>query len=75
MKLEIAVLCGAAIIAASVALTNHYEMEMRSEGGLFRLNRWTGEIAVCSPALAPWDASPTDANAPKSSRSFLPVCQ
>ena len=53
MRLELALLGGAALITASIALTNHYEMGMRPEGGFFRLNRWTGEIAACMPELPP----------------------
>lgn len=75
MKLEWAVLGGAWLIALCVLLTNHYEMGMRPEGGLFRLNRWTGSISVCAPALP--SPKPTDPDWKKDAtvaREFLTVC-
>jgi hypothetical protein len=52
MRLELAVLGGAALIAAAVMATNHWEVAMQS-GGVFRLNRWTGEVKMCLPNAKP----------------------
>ncbi len=47
MKLEWAVLAGLALVALAVLITNHWQMQAVPGSGLFRLNRWTGEVAVC----------------------------
>ena len=49
----LAIIIGATLIAASITVTNHWQI---ISGGyqdisplVFRLNRWTGGIEVCSP--------------------------
>jgi hypothetical protein len=49
----LAIIIGATLIAASIMATNHWQI---ISGGnqdisplVFRLNRWTGRIEVCSP--------------------------
>ncbi len=75
MKLEWAVLAGAALIAAAVALTNHWEAWTRPEGAIFRLNRWTGEVSACAPALpVPKDTDPAWKKETEVSREFQMVC-
>lgn len=54
LSLEVAILVGAGLIALSIAVTNHWQLEM---GGptrflVFRLDRWTGKVTVCVPSLA-----------------------
>jgi hypothetical protein len=53
MRLEWAVLAGAGLIAAAVLLTNHWQMQVVSGSGLFRLDRWTGEVTVCETKKEP----------------------
>ena len=47
MKTEWAILGGALVIAAAVMVTDHWQMAVTPAGGMFRLNRWTGEVSVC----------------------------
>jgi len=66
MKLEWAVLGGAALIAGAVMLTSHWQMQVVSGSGLFRLDRWTGEITVCETKKEPLDLP---------DGKFVQVCQ
>jgi hypothetical protein len=49
----LAVIIGAALIAASVVVTEHWQIISGGYQGIsplvFRLDRWTGTIKVCSP--------------------------
>jgi hypothetical protein len=45
---SIAIIVAGALIALSIALTNHWEMVSSGEG-TYRLNRWTGGIHLCLP--------------------------
>ena len=47
MNQQIATIIAGALIAAAIALTNHWELQ----GGLL-LNRWTGTVFLCSPNAA-----------------------
>lgn len=55
MKLEWAVLAGAGLISAAVLVSNHWQMQVVSGSGLFRLNRWTGEATICETHKEPAD--------------------
>jgi hypothetical protein len=59
MKLEWAVLAGAALIAASILFVGRFEISAvgygsgpgegaTSQEAVYRLDRWTGQIAYCS---------------------------
>jgi hypothetical protein len=43
----IAIIIAGALIAAAIALTNHWELQ--SGDSFVRLNRWTGAIVLCLP--------------------------
>jgi hypothetical protein len=49
----LAIIIGATLIAASIMATNHWQIISGGNQGIsplvFRLNRWTGGIEVCSP--------------------------
>jgi hypothetical protein len=49
----LAVIIGAALIVASVVVTEHWQIISGGYQGIsplvFRLDRWTGTIKVCSP--------------------------
>lgn len=48
MKMEWAVLAGAIIIAASMLFVGRYQITGTSDGGtVYRLDRWSGQIAQC----------------------------
>jgi hypothetical protein len=50
MGRNIAIVIGAALIAASILVTNHWSINTMSTAltAAARLNRWTGEIELCS---------------------------
>jgi hypothetical protein len=50
-----AILIGAALVAAAILVVGHWELVMRPEGAVFRLNRWTGEVRACAPTFVPWE--------------------
>lgn len=44
----LAILAGALLIAAAIALTSHWSIEpVSGRVGALRLNRWTGEVVWC----------------------------
>ena len=48
MGTRIAIIVGAALIAAAILLTNHWQMQPAGGGtDALRLNRWTGTIDLC----------------------------
>ena len=48
MSAPVAIVVGAVIIAAAVALTSHWSIEpVSGRVGAFRLNRWTGDVVWC----------------------------
>ena len=52
-----AIIVAGTLIAATIALTNHWQLQ-GSENGALLLNRWTGAIAICSGAKLPdWELS------------------
>jgi hypothetical protein len=58
MKLEWAVLAGAMLIVASVLFIGRWEIAVSSGGkdgsdAIYRLDRWSGETAMCYPAPSP----------------------
>jgi hypothetical protein len=59
-----AIIIAGALIAAAIALTNHWQLQGGENGGLL-LNRWTGTIAICGGIKLPeWEATcpPTNAH-------------
>jgi hypothetical protein len=52
MGTPLAIVIGAAIIAAAILVTNHWQI-MRTQEALVvvRLNRWTGRIEMCMADL------------------------
>ena len=42
----VAIIIAGALIAAAIALTNHWALYQNSDT-LLRLNRWTGDVIVC----------------------------
>ena len=48
MSQQIATITAGALIAAAIALTNHWEL---GSGGL--LDRWTGAVFLCGPVGSP----------------------
>jgi hypothetical protein len=48
MNVPAAIVAGAVIIAAAIALTSHWSVQpVSSRIGALRLNRWTGEVVLC----------------------------
>jgi hypothetical protein len=50
MGTPIAIIVGAALVAAAICITGHWQMQTTNEGGIsmvMRLNRWTGTIEIC----------------------------
>jgi hypothetical protein len=66
MKLEWAVLAGAALIAGAIAITNHWQIELVPQAGVLRLDRWTGKIDGCT--------NDNTANAPRDGR-YSNICR
>ncbi len=46
MGTNMAILVGAVLIAATIAVTNHWQIAA-STGNFWKLNRWTGEVTLC----------------------------
>ncbi len=44
----VAIALAGALIAASIGLTNHWEMATLSGPAVARLDRWTGEVVICT---------------------------
>ena len=70
MKLEWTILGSAVLIAASIAMTDRWEIVVPPGSALavFRLNRWTGEVKLCAPKAYSGDVSSL-------SGIFQPVCE
>src|SRR5438445_196340 len=47
----IAIVIAGALIAAAIALTNHWELHQ--DDPMVRLNRWTGAVVLCLPFQPP----------------------
>jgi hypothetical protein len=63
-----AIIIAGALVAAAIALTNHWSFYPAPQGGLaYRLNRWTGGVIVCGGTVQPgWEIPcPTSFEAPK----------
>jgi hypothetical protein len=46
----IAIVIAGALIAAAIALTNRWAIQIGPDGGTaVRLDRWTGTVVVCAP--------------------------
>jgi hypothetical protein len=53
----LAIIIAGALIAAAIALTNHWSFHPVSTAGgvgVYRLNRWTGDTALCVAPAADW---------------------
>ncbi len=48
MPNHVAILLGAALIAAAIAVTGRWEIAL-VQGATIRLDRWTGEVVICAP--------------------------
>jgi hypothetical protein len=50
MVQAIAIIVGAGLIAAAIMVTNHWSINTPADGVVIaaRLNRWTGQIDLCS---------------------------
>jgi hypothetical protein len=47
-----AIIIAGALIAAALALTNHWTLVQAGDGGTIMLmNRWTGTVLVCEPRI------------------------
>ena len=55
----IAIIIAGALIAAAIALTNHWALVQTGDPGsslLVRLNRWTGVVVICGGSVQPgWE--------------------
>jgi hypothetical protein len=53
MNVSAAIIAGALVIAATIALTSRWAIVPTSTVvGALRLDRWTGQIAWCSPQVS-----------------------
>ena len=51
-----AIIVAGALIAAAIALTNHWVLFRTPEGATVRLNRWTGTAVMCGGRVSPgWE--------------------
>ena len=51
-----AIIIAGALIAAAIALTNHWVLFRTPEGATVRLNRWTGTAVMCGGRVLPgWE--------------------
>jgi hypothetical protein len=67
-ELALAIIIAGALIAAAIALTNHWSFDPGPQGGTATLlNRWTGRVIVCGGhVLVGWEIPcPVQAEIPK----------
>jgi hypothetical protein len=58
MTVPVAIVVGAAMIAASIAFTSHWSVQpVSGRVGTLRLNNWAGEVAWCAFTIT---AAPSD---------------
>ncbi len=50
MRSALIVLLAVVMIAAAILVTNRWEI-VAGPAGLFRLDRWTGNVSECRPAM------------------------
>jgi hypothetical protein len=53
-----AIIIAGALIAAAIALTNHWELRVAGDSNTLLLNRWTGTITICGGVKQPgWETT------------------
>lgn len=48
MRILVAIVIAGVLIAAAILITFRWQIAVNSDGGIYRLDRWTGQTRICN---------------------------